>query len=334
MTKRLAAGILLLTLSARAASAAGVVDTSKSAHARLRSVGISDVRWTDGFWAQKSALCRDEIVPAVHRALLDPENSEQLFNLRAAAGLEKGAFRGTNWSDGDCYKWLESVALVFDVTKDASLDRLMDEWIDVIARAQRGDGFISMNAQLRDDVSPLDEPYTHQLYNMGHLLTAACVHHRVTGKDNFLQVARKTADFLYREFSPRPPRLVHFPWNPSAHMGLVEIFRATGDRRYLETAKIMIDNRGSSPGEGDHRNGGTDQTQDRVPLRAETKAVGARRLCDVPLLRSRRFVSRNRRDRAPGRHGTNLAECCHQANVCYRGRRRRWREVDSPRPGP
>ena len=31
---------------------------------------------------------------------------------------------------------------------------------------------------------------------MGHLMTAASVHHRVTGKDSFLAVARKLADYL------------------------------------------------------------------------------------------------------------------------------------------
>jgi len=256
------------------AEGAGVVDTSKSEHARLQSVDMDDVRWTTGFWSEKHALCRTAMLPSVRQALLDSKNSEQLANFRVAAGLEQGTFRGTNWNDGDCYKWLEAVSLVYEVTKDPALDRLLDEWIGVIGKAQREDGFISTNAQLRDDVRPLDLPYTHQLYNMGHLLTAACVHHRATGKDNFLCIARKTADFLHRQFSPRPPRLVHFPWNPSAYMGLVELYRTTGDRKYLEVARTMIGNRGSSPGGGDHRNGGTDQTQDRVPLREETQAVG------------------------------------------------------------
>ncbi len=270
-----ASGMIAVSVSTLgAAEGAGIVDTSASTHARLRSVDLEDVRWTTGFWAERQKLCRTAIVPAVQRALLDPKNSEQLANFRVAAGLEQGAFRGTHWSDGDCYKWLEAVSLVYEVTKEPALDRLLDEWIAVIGKAQRPDGFISMNAQLREDVQPLDAPYTHQLYNMGHLLTAACVHHRVTGKDNFLRIARKTADFLHRQFGPRPPRLVHFPWNPSAHMGLVELYRTTRERRYLELTRIMIGNRGSSPGGGDHRNGGTDQTQDRVPLGKETKAVG------------------------------------------------------------
>ncbi len=62
----------------------------------------------------------------------------------------------------------------------------------------------------------------HELYNMGHLLTAACIHHRATGKRNFLGVAEKLADYLSRQWKSNPPRLVHFPWNPSAHMGLID----------------------------------------------------------------------------------------------------------------
>ncbi|HET6442341.1 MAG TPA: beta-L-arabinofuranosidase domain-containing protein, partial [Phycisphaerae bacterium] len=264
----LVAVVAVCAAGAAAAQDRALVDTSASPHVAIRNVAIGAVRWTDGFWAERWDLCRREMLPSIQKALLDPRNSEQLVNFRVAAGLEKGTHRGTAWSDGDCYKWLEAVSLVYALTREAELGRLLDEWIDVIAKAQRPDGFLSTNAQLSAKVNPLDMPYTHQLYNMGHLLTAACVHHKATGKETFLRTARKTADFLCREFSPRPPRLVHFPWNPSVYMGLVDIYRATGERRYLELAKVLIDNRGSSPG-GDHRNGGTDQTQDRVPVREE-----------------------------------------------------------------
>jgi len=259
---------------AAAAQDRALVDTSASPHVAIRNVAIDAVRWTEGFWGDRWNLCRREMLPSIQKALLDPRNSEQLVNFRIAAGLEKGPYRGTDWSDGDCYKWLEAVSLVYALTREAELGRLLDEWIDVIGKAQRPDGFLSTNAQLSAKVNPLDMPYTHQLYNMGHLLTAACVHHEATGKETFLRIARKTADFLYREFNPRPPRLVHFPWNPSVYMGLVDLYCATGERRYLELAEILIDNRGSSPGGGDHRNGGTDQTQDRVPVREESQAVG------------------------------------------------------------
>ncbi len=250
-----------------------LVNTSQSPHVRMRNVDLDDVRWTEGFWADKFKLCRKAMLPSVQQGLLDPANSEHLINFKIAAGLEKAPRISKDWSDGDCYKWLEAVALIYQVTRDPKLDKLMDEWIDIIAKAQCPDGYIATQVG-NDTTKRFEMPHRHELYCMGHLLTAACIHHRVTGKDSFLNIARKTADFLYKEFKPRPPKLVHFPWNPSAYMGLIELYRTTHEKRYLELAGILIDNRGSSPGGGDHRNGGTDQTQDRVPFREETQAVG------------------------------------------------------------
>lgn len=250
-----------------------LVNTSRSPHVRMQNIDMSDVKWTDGFWAEKFKLCRDAILPSVHLGLLDPNNSEHLIDFKIAAGMEKGPHRSTAWSDGDCYKWLEAVALVYQVTQDPKLDKLMDKWIDIVAKAQCPDGYIATQVG-NGTAKRLQMPHRHELYNMGHLLTAACIHHRVTGKNSFLKIARKTGDFLYKEFKSRPPTLVHFPWNPSAYMGLIELYRTTREKHYLELASILIDNRGSSPGGGDHRNGGTDQTQDRVPFRKETQAVG------------------------------------------------------------
>ena len=263
----------LAWVSASAAGAEGPPGAPGSPHRALRPVGLDEAHWTSGFWAEKFELCHTAMIPSIERALLDPDNSEQLRNLRLAAGLEEGAHQGTDWSDGDCYKWLEAMAIMCAVTEDPTLEEKLDEWIAVIEKAQTPAGYLSTN--IGDDPSQwLRMPYRHEMYNMGHLLHAAAIHHRATGKHSFLRIARKLADFLWEQFSPRPPRLVHFPWNPSAYMGLIELYRTTGERYYLDLAQILIGNRGSSPGGGDHRNGGTDQTQDRVPIREETEAVG------------------------------------------------------------
>jgi len=251
----------------------GIIDTSKSPHVKIRSLPMDAVKWTDGFWARRFKLCHRTTIPGMLKALLDPRNAAQLTRLKVVAGLQKEGGGGKDWADGDCYKWIETMAHVYAVTKDPKLDKLMDEWIGVIAKAQDADGYISTNIG-RNKKGRLQMPYRHELYNMGHLLTAACIHRRATGKDRFLRIARKLGDYLYAQFKPRPKRLVHFAWNPSQIMGLIELYRTTRDRRYLELAGIFVDNRGSSPGGGTHRNGGTDQTQDRVPLRAETQAVG------------------------------------------------------------
>jgi hypothetical protein len=250
-----------------------------SPHAKLRGVDLVDVRWTEGFWAEKFELCRRAMLPSVEAALLDERNSEQLINLKIAAGLEQGSYRGTDWSDGDCYKWIEAMANMFAITKDAELDRKMDYWIGVIAKAQAPDGYLSTNIQLDPKKKRWEKVQHHALYNMGHLITAACAHKRATGKDSFLNVARKVADYLHTVFAPRPPALARMDFNPSQMMALVDLYRVTGERRYLELADIFITMRGSAPatpeeGRDRQHQGGTDQTQDRVPLRKETQAVG------------------------------------------------------------
>jgi len=246
--------------------------TSISPYAKMASLPMDDVKWTNGFWANRFELCHRSMLPTLYSSMLEPDCAAQLNRIKFMAALYETNPGGVDWSDGDCYKWIETMAHVYAIRKDEQLNSLMDEWIAIIKKAQDQDGYISTNIGHNKD-KRLQMPYKHECYNMGHLLTAACVHYRATGKTNFLQIAQKLGNYLYREFKPNPPRLVHFPWNPSAYMGLIDMYRTTGNRMYMEIAEIMINNRGTKPG-GNHTNGGTDQTQDRVPLRQESEAVG------------------------------------------------------------
>lgn len=275
----LAPVVAVLVLAAPAV-AARIDSLAVSPCAAMRGVEVDAVRWTKGFWGEKFDLCRRAILPSVEAALLDDRNSERLANLRVAAGLEQGPYRGTDWSDGDCYKWIEAMAYVYAVTRDPELDRKMDSWIGIIAKAQAPDGYLSTNIQLSPQKKRWENVHHHALYNMGHLMTAACAHRRATGKDSLLNVAKKAADYLHAVFAPRPPALARMDFNPSQMMALVDLYRVTGERRYLELADIFVTMRGSSPAPKDevrkpgHVAGGTDLTQDRVPLREETQAVG------------------------------------------------------------
>lgn len=268
--------LLLTPLAATGESGSPTV----SPHATLQGVPVDAVTWTEGFWRDKFDLCHRAVVPSVEAGLLDERNSEQLINLKIAAGLAPGEYRGTDWSDGDCYKWIEAMAYLYAVTRDPELDRKMDEWIAVIAKAQEPDGYLSTNIQLDPKKKRWELVRHHALYNMGHLITAACAHHQATGKESFLTVAKKLADYLYGVFAPRPPKeLARMDFNPSQMMALVDLYRVTGERKYLELADVFITMRGSAPATPEethtrHHLGGTDQTQDRVPLREETQAVG------------------------------------------------------------
>ena len=218
-------------------------------HARMAAPAVGQSRWTNGFWADRSALCYRTVLPSMRRALEDPTNKARLAYFRIAAGLEDGAHQGTNWSDGDCYKWLEAMAHIYGVTQDRELDRQMDEVIGWIAAAQEPDGYLNTQITLNPAKRRWNNVQDHELYNAGHF-TAAAVHYEATGKRSLLQVAVKLADYLCGVFLPTPRALANLGFNPSQIVGLVDLYRATDERRYLELAGVFVSNRGSAPDPG------------------------------------------------------------------------------------
>ena len=252
----------------------GITNTTNSRFAKLHSVDIDDVRWTGGFWDERFEVCRRDMIPNMWRLLESSDISHAYDNFRIAAGQKQGRHRGPKWHDGDFYKWLETVAFVYGVTKDEQLDQQMDQIIEVIGKAQREDGYIHTPVIISqrgraggNTETEFENRLDFETYNMGHLMTCACIHYRATGKTTFLDIAKKAADYLYMFYKKSPENLANNAICPSHYMGVVEMYRTTKDPRYLELAKGLIDIR-------DLVEEGMDHNQDRIPFRRQTKAVG------------------------------------------------------------
>jgi len=180
----------------------GIINNSASPHVALKNIDIGDCQWTEGFWADKFKLCEEVMMP--HMGTLLKSNIGFAYdNFKIAAGLKKGEHQGMHWHDGDFYKWMESAMYIYAINKDQSIFKELDEIIAVIAKAQSEDGYLSTQITLNNR-KRFSKKQHHELYNSGHLLTSACIHNRVTGKTNFLEIAIKHADFLYKTFQPRP----------------------------------------------------------------------------------------------------------------------------------
>ncbi|MBN2611205.1 MAG: glycoside hydrolase family 127 protein [Bacteroidales bacterium] len=248
-----------------------LTNTTNSSFAVLQSTDIDDVKWTKGFWAERFAVCRDSMVTNMLRLYKDPDISHSFRNFEIAAGLADGTHKGPPFHDGDFFKLFEAMAMVYAVDKNPETDREMDEIIDVIARSQRSDGYIHTPVVIEEKNSGNKTEFMDRMnfetYNMGHLMTAACIHYRATGKKSLLDVAVKATDFLYGFYKNASPELARNAICPSHYMGVVEMYRTTRDPRYLELAKSLIDIRGMVAD-------GTDHNQDRVPFRKQTEAVG------------------------------------------------------------
>ncbi len=266
---------IMLTAGLAQAQQRGIINNSESPHVKLKSINIGDCQWTEGFWAEKFKLCEEVMVPHMG-TILQGDIGHAYNNFQIAAGLKKGTHKGFPWHDGDFYKWMESALYVYGVNQDERIVKELDEIIEVIGKAQKEDGYLHTQIQIHR-IKPFSNRRYHEMYNCGHLMTAACIHHRVTGKTNFLNIAVKNANLLYTLFQPQPRELSRFGFNQTQIMGLVELFRTTRDKRYLELAEIFINVRGKSKVVEDSSTLGYpigDMVQERVPLRKETEAVG------------------------------------------------------------
>ena len=235
MKKYLFIGVVLISTNILAQN--GLVNTTQSPHAKLTSVGMSDVQWTKGFWADRFEVCRDSMVPHLWATYTSKDFCYSFENFRIAAGLDSGSFRGPSFHDGDFYKTLEAVSALYASTKDKKLDTMMDDAIAVIAKAQRPDGYIYTKSIIEQRKTGKGELFNDKLsfeaYNFGHLMTAACVHYRATGKTTLLAIAKKAADFLIHFYNSATPEQARNAICPSHYMGLTELYRATHQRNIL-----------------------------------------------------------------------------------------------------
>ena len=250
--------------------------SNKSPYLKFNNIPIGDCQWTTGFWANKFKVCEESMVPYMGE-LLCGDIGHSLNNFKIAAGLKKGEHKGMFWHDGDFYKWMEAATYVYAINKDNNILKQLDKHIEIIGKAQMSDGYLQTQIQLRPEVDRYENRKYHEMYNTGHLLISACIHHRVTGKANFLDIAIKHADLLHTIFYPETKQFGRFGFNQTQIMGLVELYRITKDKKYLQLAERFINRRGKyevvhHPTTEGYPIG--DMVQERIALREANEAAG------------------------------------------------------------
>lgn len=266
--------------SAVSAGEKALIDTTRSPHAVMYMPDLADVRWQGGLLGDRYNVARDVMVPHMWTIFVDPYESHAWDNFLMAAGLGEGRGdgkpHGPPFNDGDFLKWLEALVQLYAVERDPALLKQINEIIPVIVKAQREDGYLHTQKivpQRRGQTGAVAKEFEDrehfETYNMGHLITTACIHYRVTGETTLLDCARKAADYIDRLCRERPLELAQNAICPSHYMGVVELYRVTREPRYLELAKQLIEIRGLVPASV-----ASDHNQDRTPFRETTEAVG------------------------------------------------------------
>jgi hypothetical protein len=250
----------------------------------VTAVPLTAVRLTDEFWQPRLERNRSVSLPHILR---ENERTGRVDNFAKAAGRMPGAFTGRRYNDSDVYKAIEAASYVLAARPDAALERQVDEIIALVAAAQEQDGYLFTTRTI-DPAHPAPGAgaarweqlnSSHELYNVGHLYEAAVAHFAATGKRTLLDVAVRNADLVAGTFGPGARR------DTSGHqeieLALVKLFRATGNQRYLDTARFFLAERGRPrtypaypPGSPFEMYNDPRYRQDHAPITQQRQAVG------------------------------------------------------------
>ena len=247
----------------------GPVDNSHSSHSSYRVLANGAVKITNGFWAERQAV--NHKVSLKHGyAMLNKAGN--IHNLKMAAGLESGNYRGMNFSDETVYKWLEGLGWELGRAPDEELQALADEVISLIAAAQQPNGYLNSYYQVVEPERKwTDLDFSHELYCAGHLIQAAIAFKRALGDERLLEIACHFADHIESVFGfgKKEEACGH----PEIEMALVELSRLTGEERYLHLAQFFVDQRGKKKMQGLGANG-PEYHQDHVAVREAEGVAG------------------------------------------------------------
>lgn len=215
----------------------------------IKPVPFTAVQMTDHFWQPRIKKNHELTIPI---ALYQSEITGRIKNFKVAGGLVPGTFSSEKrYDDSDVYKIIEGASYSLQTFPDPELDARLDSLISYIAAAQEDDGYLFTNRTiLGDSVFPLVGPerwiwvhqHSHELYNLGHLFEAAVAHYQATGKESLLNVALKAADLVDREFGWG--KIEKYPGHQEIEIGLIKLYRITGQQKYLDLAKFFLDVRG------------------------------------------------------------------------------------------
>ena len=218
----------------------------------IQAVDFTQVKLTDHFWLPRIEVNRTVTIPASFDRC---QSTGRISNFTMAAE-KKGKFCTTfPFDDTDIYKTLEGASFSLAVHPDATLQKFVDSLITIIGKAQEPDGYL-YTARTIDPTKPhawagkerweRERELSHELYNAGHLYEAAAAHYLATKKRNLLDIALKNADLVCAVFGPNKKHVA--PGHEIVEMGLVKLYRITGKKEYLATAKFFIEERGRYKG--------------------------------------------------------------------------------------
>lgn len=216
-----------------------IVNTFNSPYARLRPVPLTSVKLRDSFWAPRIDVLLHSTLPAIFEQL---DKTGPLDNFRRLVGKAQAEFKGYVFADEHVYKWLEAAVWLLSYKYSEELLRKVEEVTYLAEVVQEPDGYINTRFHGKPKERYRELKWSHELYVGGHLIQAAIACKRVGVCERFFNVALKYGEHLINSFGPG--RIEMPDGHPGVELALIELYRETGDKEYVELAEFLIEMRG------------------------------------------------------------------------------------------
>jgi uncharacterized protein len=245
-------------------------------------IPLERVQIQNGFWGARQEINRTATLPEVlHHLTVSGRLDALKLNWRPGNPNPPHVF----W-ESDVAKWMEAASYSLMTHPDPNLEHRLEEIIALLAGAQQPDGYLNAYytvvepgkrwTNLRDK---------HELYCAGHLIEAAVAHFETTGKTNFLEIARRYADYISAIFGNGPGQIQGYCGHPEIELALIRLWKVTGENRYLDLSRFFVEQRGQPPryfeleakARGESPQAPVpppEYNQSHLPVREQTRAVG------------------------------------------------------------
>jgi Uncharacterized protein conserved in bacteria len=267
MKKQLAVALLSLSIAMQA-------QVKQSGGYPITPVPFTSVKVTDSFWGQRLKASREVTIPLAFKKCEETGRYENF--VKAAHPSESNKVEGFSFDDTDVYKTIEGASYSMQTFPNKKLAKYIDSVLVIVAAAQEPDGYL-YTSRTTNPKHPhewagskrweKEEDLSHELYNLGHMIEGAIAHYQATGKRNFLDIAIKYADCAERSIGDKPGQVTVVPGHQIAEMALAKLYVVTGQKKYINLAKFLLDKRGYTEKKEEY-------SQAHKPVLQQDEAVG------------------------------------------------------------
>lgn len=237
----------------------------------IHPISFSDIKLHDGFWKSKQDMAKNTTAMAIYDRFAETHR----FDALRCKWKKEGQYESHVFWDSDAAKWIEGVAYILQHESTPELEQIADEAIAEIAKNADENGYFNSFYLCANQDERFQHRSEHELYCAGHLMEAAVAYYNATGKDAFLKAMCKYADYIERVFKIENSAAFTTPGHPELELALVKLYKATGEKRYLELSKFFIDEHGTNGKDGCVYNVFyLNYNHDHSPLRELTEPTG------------------------------------------------------------